>query len=159
MGIAWYRSGSSRERWSQKRRQHRKSVELPASLHDLEDGALLASCQLLDISDGGARLKITCPGDLPDSFNLFLNGRNFRGCHVRWRSETEVGVQFQPEGDVLSAQNYHAMAAVSAPKEGYATRALDCIRQAEHTSDCAARDSLLDEAQCWLEKYYSCQEN
>jgi hypothetical protein len=36
------------------------------------------------------------PADIPDSFILALsqNAKAFRRCHVRWRSETELGVQF-----------------------------------------------------------------
>jgi hypothetical protein len=109
----------------------------------------------LDISDGGARLKVSCPGELPDSLNLFLNGKNFRRCHVRWRSATEVGVQFQSGDDVLSAGDSPAVATVSGTKEGYGTRALDCIRRAEKTYDPAARDALLAEAEDYLKKFYS----
>jgi PilZ domain-containing protein len=157
MGIAWYHSGSIRERWVEKRRQPRKSVELSASLHDLDHHVLLASCQVLDISDGGARLKLSCPGDVPDSFVLFLHGKNFRRCDVRWRSDAEVGVQFQRDDDVLSREDGPATGTeVSAAKEEYDSRALDCIRLAEQTTDRAVRDSLLDEAEAWLKRYYDC---
>jgi PilZ domain-containing protein len=95
MGVAWYRPGSTRKDWVQRRRQPRKSIVLSANARGVKDGTALASCQVLDISEGGARLKLDCPGDVPDSFVLVLYGQTFRYCEVRWRSASEVGVQFK----------------------------------------------------------------
>ena len=98
MGVAWYRPGSTRKDWVQRRRKPRKSIAVSALLRDMVRGALLGDCQILDISEGGARLKVGCPGDVPDNFILVLYGQTFRRCEVRWRSATEVGVQFKRAG-------------------------------------------------------------
>jgi len=60
------------------------------------DGSALGTCQMLDVSGTGARLKTDAPGALPDEFILLLShdGRLRRRCSVAWRSETAIGVRF-----------------------------------------------------------------
>ena len=72
---------------------------MPARLQSIENGTSLGDCNLLDISDGGARLSFNRPAELPEHFLLVLslNEGAFRRCEVRWRSETELGVQFYKE--------------------------------------------------------------
>jgi PilZ domain len=98
MGVSWYRPGSARQDWVQRRKSLRKNIAVSAAIRDLERGTQLGSCQILDISEGGARLKVSCPSDLPDEFVLILYGQMFRRCELRWRSATEVGVQFKRPG-------------------------------------------------------------
>jgi hypothetical protein len=80
-----------------KRRFDRKAFERMAAL-DLGDGSASATCEILDISDGGARLRplMCAPKMLPERFTLVLSacGKVRRSCSVMWRSEAELGVQF-----------------------------------------------------------------
>jgi hypothetical protein len=80
-----------------KRRFNRKAFEHVAAL-DLGDGSPSSSCEVLDISDGGARLRpLMCtPKTLPEKFTLLLSasGNVRRSCRVIWRSSAELGVQF-----------------------------------------------------------------
>ena len=80
-----------------KRRFRRKSFERVATL-DLGDGSPSTSCHVLDISDGGARLRpLMCsPKTLPEKFILLLStcGKVRRNCRVIWRTSAELGVQF-----------------------------------------------------------------
>lgn len=80
-----------------KRRFDRKIFERVAAL-DLGDGSASTSCEILDISQGGARLRpLMCtPRMLPAQFTLLLSacGRVRRNCKVIWRSANELGVQF-----------------------------------------------------------------
>jgi hypothetical protein len=80
-----------------KRRFSRKSFERVAAL-DFGDGSASTSCEVLDISDGGARLRplLCTPKMLPEKFVLLLStcGRVKRNCRVIWRSNLELGVQF-----------------------------------------------------------------
>ena len=94
MGGTWYRSSADRKDWVQKRKEPRKTVELLALLRAVDGGAPLGNCKVLDISERGARLTLDCPSDVPEHFFLVLYGRAFRRCQVKWRSATEVGVQF-----------------------------------------------------------------
>jgi hypothetical protein len=80
--------------------QRRKSQRRPVSLSGLvmaeRGGPLLCQCTMVDVSEGGARLKVEHPTQIPDLFTLVLSrgARTSRRCQVRWRSATEVGVQF-----------------------------------------------------------------
>jgi PilZ domain-containing protein len=80
-----------------KRRFSRRHFERVAAL-DVGDGSAPAACEILNISDGGARLRplASTPDLLPDEFTLLLSksGVVRRSCRVAWRSETEMGVQF-----------------------------------------------------------------
>jgi hypothetical protein len=80
-----------------KRRFDRKTFERMVAL-DLGDGSASTSCEIMDISDGGARLRpLMCtPKALPEKFTLLLSacGKVRRNCRVIWRSGNELGVQF-----------------------------------------------------------------
>jgi hypothetical protein len=81
----------------QKRKFNRKAFERMAAL-DLGDGSATTTCEVLDISDGGARLRplMCAPDALPEKFTLLLSscGRVRRQCAVMWRSDAELGVKF-----------------------------------------------------------------
>ncbi|MGC1776736.1 MAG: PilZ domain-containing protein [Xanthobacteraceae bacterium] len=60
------------------------------------DGSALESCQILDVSAGGARLQVKNPDELPDQFLLLLSrdGTLRRQCAVVWRLGSAIGVEF-----------------------------------------------------------------
>ena len=97
MGAIWYRRRPGRRDWVQRRKSPPKPIALMAHLQSIEDGESLGHCHLLDISDGGAKISVDRPAKFPEHFVLILStsGDTFRHCQVRWRSATEVGVQFQ----------------------------------------------------------------
>jgi hypothetical protein len=80
------------------RRFDRRAFDRIGAL-DVGDGSASTACEILDISEGGARLRpLMCgPDDVPDQFTLLLSscGRVRRACHVAWRSESDLGVQFR----------------------------------------------------------------
>lgn len=80
-----------------KRRFDRKTFERVAAL-DVGDGSASTTCEVLDISVGGARLRpLMCtPKALPERFMLLLSacGEVRRSCQVIWRSGAELGVKF-----------------------------------------------------------------
>jgi hypothetical protein len=56
----------------------------------------LRDCLVRDISSLGVCVAFTSAARIPASFELtFDAGRTFRKCRVAWRSETQVGVEFQ----------------------------------------------------------------
>jgi PilZ domain len=79
------------------RRFRRKAFDRIGAL-DVGHGSAAATCEILDISDGGARLRplMFAPASLPDNFTLVLSscGKVRRLCRVAWRSKSELGVQF-----------------------------------------------------------------
>jgi hypothetical protein len=102
MAALWYHSKSTRQAqdWAEKRKSARKPVNRPAVFMAVDgDQSVLGRCMILDISQGGARLQVDNPSQVPQIFRLILSpgARATRRCHVRWRSATEIGVQFQPE--------------------------------------------------------------
>jgi hypothetical protein len=60
------------------------------------DGSDLGACQMVDISETGAYLRVETPDVLPDQFILLLskNAQVSRQCVVVRRSGNAVGVQF-----------------------------------------------------------------
>ncbi len=79
-----------------KRRSRRQSIRYSAWIA-LEDGQL-EGCALADASDTGARLEVENAEALPERFELLLSNRDLgprRFCHVVWRGEKQVGVNFE----------------------------------------------------------------
>ncbi len=52
-------------------------------------------CVVLDLSDGGARLRVENPADLPAVFEMRIGRETrWRKVQLRWRKPSEVGVAF-----------------------------------------------------------------
>jgi hypothetical protein len=59
----------------------------------------LGFCDLVDVSSGGAKLKVTRQTAVPEQFVLILS-INFgprKNCQVVWRESAFVGVRFLPD--------------------------------------------------------------
>jgi hypothetical protein len=56
----------------------------------------LTSCTIIDISEGGAKLKTPKAASLPGRLRLYLSpaAHAFRDCVIRWRTDDRIGVQF-----------------------------------------------------------------
>ena len=65
------------------------------------DGAWARKCRVLDISQSGAKLALEDVGELPKNFILMLSERGGpkRRCRLVWRTDDQMGVQFErPKG-------------------------------------------------------------
>ena len=51
-------------------------------------------CELVDISQTGARLKVGDPRSAAQEFLVVLAGGLRRWCRVMWRSDSEIGIHF-----------------------------------------------------------------
>jgi hypothetical protein len=78
------------------RRLSAESVDILGS-----EGQRICECTILDVSEGGARLRLTVPVGtaepiIPPQFTLSLSRqvKIFRKCQMVWRQASEVGVQF-----------------------------------------------------------------
>jgi hypothetical protein len=62
----------------------------------LETGERITQAVTLDVSKGGAKLKLDLSIDLPDQFFITLSERGDvqRLCRVVWRGANELGVRF-----------------------------------------------------------------
>jgi hypothetical protein len=60
------------------------------------DGQPIGSCQVRDISDGGAMLVLSNAEELPRQFVLALsrNGQVRRHCQIVWHTTSHAGVRF-----------------------------------------------------------------
>jgi hypothetical protein len=81
------------------RQSIRELVQFPAWI-DIGDGSRLRCCEVLDVSEGGARIMVPSQDELPKEFWLVLTKDRTRRRHCRmvWRSDTQVGVAYL--GDV-----------------------------------------------------------
>jgi hypothetical protein len=79
----------------EQRRSIREHVHFSAWI-DIGDGSKLRDCTVLDVSEGGARIILSSPVELPKEFWLVLTKVRSRRRHYRriWRSDTQVGVSF-----------------------------------------------------------------
>lgn len=109
-----------------KRREIRRPIKYTAWIAQKEKPLL--GCVLADVSDKGARLEVETTENIPDNFMLFLSRRGSprRQCRVAWRSETQLGVEY--EAIVPPVKNKPAFKAMIAAK-----KASDAAAAAEPT--------------------------
>ncbi len=79
----------TRERHNVVRRRVLKGAQIVFKDH----GAVI-DCVVLNLSDGGACLKVETPVGVPDSFDLLLDHAFVGDCRVIWRKATQIGVAF-----------------------------------------------------------------
>lgn len=81
---------------AENRKAARRQVSQPA-LMVRDDGSIIGLCTMLDVSAGGARLKLTGDVATPAEFILvlskFRNGIR-RRCTVAWQNSIHIGVRF-----------------------------------------------------------------
>jgi len=58
------------------------------------DGSCIVSCVILDLSEGGARIRPLDTVDLPEEFVLELRDGEARRCEFVWREGEVIGVRF-----------------------------------------------------------------
>lgn len=77
------------------RQAPRRKLKIPVTVF-LESGERVAQAYTLDVSKGGAKLKLDRSIDLPDQFLISLSERGdvLRLCRVVWRGANEIGVRF-----------------------------------------------------------------
>jgi len=77
----------------ERRRVPRVSVCMAAKV---VDGSRIYECCVRDISTLGARIEFNATPSAAETFELTFDGaRTTRSCRVAWRSNTQVGVEFQ----------------------------------------------------------------
>jgi len=60
----------------------------------INDGFSTFQCTVRNLSETGARLKVASIIGIPETFQLVMDdGRKF-ACNVVWKTEAEIGVQF-----------------------------------------------------------------
>lgn len=76
----------------ERRRAPRKAVRISAEISIAD--SVMCECTIMNISDGGAMLKIPTGHVIPEEFMLIPPSRL---CRVAWRKEDRIGVAFQTD--------------------------------------------------------------
>jgi hypothetical protein len=76
------------------RASSRRKVEKTGWIR-LSGGFAIRKCEVIDISDTGARIAVAPHQSVPNSFSFMLQrGGEGRTAHVKWRKGTEIGLEF-----------------------------------------------------------------
>lgn len=80
---------------SERRRALRMGTTIPASIY-IRENIPLCPCTVLDVSQGGGRLRIESEMQVPDRFSLLFTRTASvrRECRVVWRHDNYLGVAF-----------------------------------------------------------------
>jgi len=76
---------------TENRKFTRRNIDLVVQI-EIGDGSAVSGV-LLDLSQGGARLKVSNPDSLPEQFMLKLSDKLYRRSRIAWRSADEIGVE------------------------------------------------------------------
>jgi hypothetical protein len=91
----------------EQRRSIREHVQFPAWI-EMRNRSQMRACTVLDVSEGGARIMVSSPADLPNEFWLVFSkdGKRRRRCRIAWRSEEHIGVSYlgAPQSDGIPAK-------------------------------------------------------
>ena len=81
----------------ERRNSIRETPQIGRAYLYLDGRVPLVDCDIINISDGGARLVNKSEQMLPAHFVLFLtpDGSERRTCRVIWRNGAELGVAFE----------------------------------------------------------------
>jgi hypothetical protein len=90
---------------AERRRSPRMSTTIPALIF-VRPNAPLCPCTVLDVSQGGGRVRVEAPMRIPDHFYLLFTRTATvrRECRVVWRHENYMGVAFAGRFDTTQAE-------------------------------------------------------
>jgi hypothetical protein len=79
----------------EQRQSMRHSTRCPAWI-EFDDHTPPQKCTVVDISEGGARIEVDSPDDLPKEFFLILidDAACVRRCNIAWREDRQIGVRY-----------------------------------------------------------------
>ncbi len=76
----------------ERRRSVRFHAAKPATILAGQDSL---PCLMRDLSEGGARLRLEDPGQVPEDFMLQIGHAKPRACRIVWRAQHQLGVAFR----------------------------------------------------------------
>jgi hypothetical protein len=101
---------------SENRKFNRRNIDLAVQI-ELADGSTVRGI-LLDLAEGGVRLKVRHPANLPEQFMLKLGERLHRWARIAWRSTEEIGVEFLPAPQAPADGEAKRSVLIRCPKTG-----------------------------------------
>jgi len=79
---------------AENRKFPRREINQPVVMVN-DRGVVLGSCLMVDVSRGGAKLRLNLARSVPKDFFLLMNRGHLRvRCSVSWRNATTMGVRF-----------------------------------------------------------------
>jgi len=87
------------DKYVDRRAHERKSVLLEAAI---SDGALQEDSVLLNISEGGAMLRVSDPFMCPTSLDVEISRIGSIPAEVAWRRDDKIGVRFKESPQIVA---------------------------------------------------------
>jgi hypothetical protein len=91
----------------------RRDIDLLVQI-EMADGTTVRGA-LLDLSQGGVRLKVSNPDNSPEQFMLKLSDELHRMSRIAWRSAEEIGVEVLPVPQALAESTTKHLVRVKCP--------------------------------------------
>lgn len=105
-----------KEQPSEARMAPRRRV-LKAGIAASNDRRLTIACTVRDISVTGARLRVDCSLNLPDTFELIIEMDGLEAdCQVVWRKANEAGVKFLSAPRMVAAKRTQVISPLASAK-------------------------------------------
>jgi hypothetical protein len=101
---------------TENRKSARRSIDLIVHI-EMADGSGFRGA-LLDLSQGGARVKVRYPQNLPEQFLLKLAGKLHRWSRIAWRSAHEIGVEFLSAPQAPADSEAKRLVLINCPRTG-----------------------------------------
>jgi PilZ domain len=101
---------------TENRKFTRRSIDLVVQIEPA-DGSTICGV-LLDLSQGGVRLKVSNPENLPEQFMLKLSDKVHRSSRIAWRSAEQIGVEFLSASQILADSNAKRSVLIKCPRTG-----------------------------------------
>jgi PilZ domain len=110
------KANEARFKVTENRKFARRNIDLIVEI-ETSDGSILRGV-LLDLSQGGARLKVDNPDSLPEQFMLKLSDKLHRRSRIAWRSAEEIGVELLSAPKALADNFASRSVLIKCPKTG-----------------------------------------
>jgi hypothetical protein len=101
---------------SENRKFARRDIDLAVQI-EMADGSIVHGV-VADVSQGGARLKISNPDGLPEQFMLKLSDKLNRWSRIAWRSAEEIGVEFLSVPNAQAEDQTKPFVHIKCPRTG-----------------------------------------
>jgi len=101
---------------AENRKFTRRNIDLVVQI-EIDDGSTVCGA-LLDLSQGGVRLKVSDPDSLPKQFMLKLSDKLHRRSRIAWRSTEEIGVEFLSAPQALADSEAKHSVLIKCPRTG-----------------------------------------
>jgi PilZ domain len=101
---------------SENRKFTRRDIDLVVNI-ETDDGSTICGT-LLDLSQGGVRLKVRNPDILPEQFMLKLSAKLHRRSRIAWRSAEEIGVEFLSAPQAPADSDAKCLVLIKCPRTG-----------------------------------------